>query len=367
MGSRVDRREAAQPLERAQHGVGSDQHPQQGDLLGIEPPRFQVGQQHQHTQPDQADQQQGSIRRVRPRFAAAPGLEEERVEEGGQAHGAGQRQQPGADRGRHRARGGGGRGARGHGRPPACTSAATSSSVTRRGSRNSLLTCEAKTSEFGHHFAGRAVYHHLPAAQQHHPVGHMRRQFHIMGGEDDGPTLGGQALQGGGQGGLLGVVQPPRRLIEQQDRRFRRQHRRQRDPLPLAHAHLLRVAPGHPPQAQARQQRRRRAVARQAVIAPGEIHFFLHRVGKEQHVGPLRHIADAPRQRLQWRLPRVLPRHLHPPLRRVEQPHQQFEQRRLARPVAPHQRHDFAPPPPGGSPRATPHAAHSYTRRCRRR
>ena len=81
----------------------------------------------------------------------------------------------------------------------------------------------SETRRMTHHLAGGAVADDLPVGQDHHPVGGLGHQLHVVGGDDDGVTLGGQAPQDGGEPGLGRVVEAPGGFVEEDEGRGRGQ------------------------------------------------------------------------------------------------------------------------------------------------
>jgi len=78
------------------------------------------------------------------------------------------------------------------------------------------------------------------------------------------------------------------------------------------------------------------------MVSPGERQLFPYAVREQQGVRILRHISDGANQLLQWHPARVLPAHLNGAGIRLQEANHLFEQRGLARAIAPHDRHHLA-------------------------
>ena len=94
---------------------------------------------------------------------------------------------------------------------------------------------------------------------------------------------------------LLAIVQPGRRLIEDQQARAQREHARDREPLTLPFAEQKRIAGAFIFEAHRRQHlgaSRFDLRGREAEIARPEFHFGLDRVGENLMVGILEDVAD---------------------------------------------------------------------------
>ena len=73
-----------------------------------------------------------------------------------------------------------------------------------------------------------------PYLQAQHPGGVLRHETVVVGDHDGGHALRPQRLQDGGQLGLVPVVQPPGRLVQDQYARLSDQYGCQGGPFPLA-------------------------------------------------------------------------------------------------------------------------------------
>ena len=92
------------------------------------------------------------------------------------------------------------------------------------GAKAGDATTTSAVGPVGHDIAGR---HH------HHPVGGGGHELDVVGGDDHGPTLGGQAVEDADQRPLGPVVEPPGRLVEQHDVAGRRSADGQHQSQPL--------------------------------------------------------------------------------------------------------------------------------------
>ena len=146
-----------------------------------------------------------------------------------------------------------------------------------------------------------------------------------------------------GEAVLLLVVEPARRLVEQDDGRIGHQDRGERGALLLAAAEIARVAAAQPLQPQPRQQRQvALRIGRHAMAAPREGQLIGQRLLEEQRAGMLRHVAHGADHVIERGAARIQARNDNLTLVGFEQADDLLEQRAFPGAVAPHQRHELA-------------------------
>ena len=118
------------------------------------------------------------------------------------------------------------------------------SSTRSHGGPSTLVTCGANAGDSATHPAYRPGRDDLALGEHDHLVGDQRGELDVVGGDQHGPALGGEAAQAAASAALGAVVEAAGRLVEQYDRRAAGQHQREgeREPLPLGEVARVLVA-----------------------------------------------------------------------------------------------------------------------------
>ena len=163
---------------------------------------------------------------------------------------------------------------------------------------------------------GRGVGDRGAVAEQDGAIGPRRGELGVVGGDEHGGARRGQRAQAIRERLLVAAVHAARRLVEQDGgRRLALQHDRQREPLALAAGEVARVAVGERAEAGRLERRGRKLLP--------------HALGDQVVAGVLEQERDPPGAD-------------DAAARRLGEPGREPQQRRLARPVAAHQRHALA-------------------------
>ena len=144
-----------------------------------------------------------------------------------------------------------------------------------------------------HDRSRRPVGDHLAVGEHDDPVGHFGDELDVVGRHDDAMTTGGQSAQVVRQPFLGAVVEAAGGLVEQHQRRLRRQHECQRDGEPLALGEVLRMGTRDDPGNERLEHRPSRSFWQSAVMITGAA-LEVHGLGAKQRARILRHQSDEP-------------------------------------------------------------------------
>src|SRR5690348_2756575 len=119
---------------------------------------------------------------------------------------------------------------------PAATSAPAPSSVAAAPSSTSRAAARSATAT-----TSSLRTHALPHVERHDAIGDLRGPRQVVR-DDDRPACGSAGPKQRGQLRLALRIDAARRLVEHEQLRLRREHRREREPFPLARRQVARVA-----------------------------------------------------------------------------------------------------------------------------